>query len=119
VSSKRLYHVLELPKHLQVTILALLKLGPSSATAVSVVTGKARALESSYLNQLVTLKLVRKEQRMGPLHHGKPIVVCKEQRMGPLHHGKPIVVCKEQRMGPLHHGKPIVFFSVDLEALDW
>jgi hypothetical protein len=39
--------------------------------------------------------------------------------MGPLHHGKPIVVCKEQRMGPLHHGKPIVFFSVDLEALDW
>ena len=75
MSSKRLYHVLELPKQLQVTILALLKLGSSSATAVSVVTGKARAVESSYLNQLVTLKLVCKEPHVNPLHRGKPIVV--------------------------------------------
>jgi hypothetical protein len=66
---------LELPKHLQVTILALLKLGVSSALDVSVVTGKARALESSYLNQLVTLKLVCKEPRVDPLHRGNPIVV--------------------------------------------
>jgi hypothetical protein len=65
----------EVPKHLQVTILALLKLGSSTATAVSAVTGKARALESSYLNQLVTLKLVCKEQHVNPLHRGKPIVV--------------------------------------------
>ena len=50
VSSKRLYRVLELPKQLQVSILALLKLGSSSALDVSVVTGKARALESSYLS---------------------------------------------------------------------
>ena len=76
MSSKRLYRVLELPKHLQVSILALLKLGPSSATDVAVVTGKARALESSYLNQLVTLKLVCKEyRRVDPQHRGKPIVV--------------------------------------------
>jgi hypothetical protein len=75
VSSKRLYHVLELPKQLQVSILALLKLGVSSALDVSVVTGKARALESSYLNQLVTLKLVCKEQRVTPLHRGGPTVV--------------------------------------------
>jgi hypothetical protein len=65
----------ELPKHLQVTILALLKLGFSTATAVSAVTGKSRALESSYLNQLVTLKLVCKEQRVTPLHRGGPTVV--------------------------------------------
>ena len=75
VSSKRLYRVLELPKQLQVSILALLKLGSSSATDVSAVTGKARALESSYLNQLVTLKLVCKEPRVDPLHRGKPTVV--------------------------------------------
>jgi hypothetical protein len=86
VSSKRFYRVLELPKHLQVSILALLKLGSSSALDVSVVTGKARALESSYLNQLVTLKLV-----------------CKER----------------QRVDPQFQGQPKVFFSVDLEALDW
>jgi hypothetical protein len=75
VVSKSLYHVLELPKQLQVTILALLKLGPSSATSVTSVTGKTRALESSYLNQLVTLKLVCKEPRVTPLHRGKPTVV--------------------------------------------
>ena len=76
MSSKRFYRVLELPKHLQVSILALLKLGSSSALDVSVVTGKARALESSYLNQLVTLKLVCKErQRVDPLHRGQPKVV--------------------------------------------
>jgi hypothetical protein len=76
VSSKRFYRVLELPKHLQVTILALLKLGSSSALDVSVVTGKARALESSYLNQLVTLKLVCKErQRVDPQLQGQPKVI--------------------------------------------
>lgn len=75
MSSKGFFRILELPKHLQVTILALLKLGSSTATAVSAVTGKARALESSYLNQLVTLKLVCKEQHVNPLHRGKPIVV--------------------------------------------
>ena len=75
MSSKRFYRVLELPKHLQVTILALLKLGSSTAAAVASVTGKARALESSYLNQLVTLKLVCKEPRVDPLHRGKPTVV--------------------------------------------
>jgi hypothetical protein len=86
VSSKGFFRVLELPKHLQVTILALLKLGSSTAAAVASVTGKARALESSYLNQLVTLKLV-----------------CKER----------------QRVNPQLQGQPKVFFSVDLEALDW
>jgi hypothetical protein len=75
VSSKQFYRILDLPKHLQVTFLALIKLGPSSALDVSVVTGKARALESSYLNQLVTLKLVCKEPRVDPLHRGKPTVV--------------------------------------------
>ena len=76
VSSKQFYRILDLPKHLQVTFLALIKLGPSSALDVSVVTGKARALESSYLNQLVTLKLVCKGRQCVDLQvQGQPKVV--------------------------------------------
>ena len=78
ISRKRLYKILEFPKHLQVSILSLLKLGFGSASDVAVLTGKARAVESSYLNQLVVMKIVRREYR----------------------------------------GRK-VFFSVDLEALDW
>jgi hypothetical protein len=70
---------------LQVTILALIKLGPSTATAVSAVTGKARAVKSLYLNQLVVMKLVQKER---------------------------LAV-------PHHRGHAAVFFTVDLEVLDW
>ena len=86
-SSKQLYHVLELPKHLQVTILALIRKGKAcTASEMSQITGKARAVESSYLNQLVTLKFVKKE---------------KEAR------------CEHSQ------GNRKVFFSADLEALNW
>jgi hypothetical protein len=78
LSQKQLYQVLEFPKHLQVTVTTLLKLGSATATKVAKATGKARAVESSYLNQLVTMRIVKRE----------------------------------------HHGRT-VFFSVDLEALDW
>jgi hypothetical protein len=78
LSQKQLYQVLKFPKHLQVSLTSLLKLGLASADQVAAVTGKARAVESSYLNQLTIMHLVRKE----------------------------------------HRGRP-VFFSVDLEALDW
>jgi hypothetical protein len=84
--SKTLYNILELPKHLQTTILALIKSGPSTARSICSVTGKARAVESSYLNQLVVLKLVKKDSR------------------------RPDGVCQ---------GRFKVFFSADLEALDW
>ncbi len=59
---KQLYKILELPKHLQTTITALLKLGVATATDVSRVTGKARAVESAYLNQFVTMRVVFKER---------------------------------------------------------
>jgi len=78
ISQKRLYKILEFPKYLQVSILSLIKLGFASASDVAALTGKARAVESDYLNQLVVMKIVRKERRMRK-----------------------------------------VFFSVDLEALDW
>lgn len=46
--------ILSLPKHLQSAFLALNSLGTASASMVADITGKARAVESSYLNQLVT-----------------------------------------------------------------
>jgi hypothetical protein len=77
-SQKQLYKVLAFPKHLQVSLTSLLKLGLASADQVASVTGKARAVESSYLNQLALMQIVKKE----------------------------------------HRGRT-VFFSVDLEALNW
>ncbi len=59
---KQLFKILEFPKHLQTTISALLKLGVATATDVSKVTGKARAVESAYLNQFVTMRIVFKER---------------------------------------------------------
>jgi hypothetical protein len=63
MTGKYLYRVLEFPKHLQTTVVTLLKLGFATADDVAHVTGKARAVESGYLNQLVTMKIVRKERR--------------------------------------------------------
>ena len=88
ISAKQLYHVLELPKHLQTTLLALIrKAQPCTATEMALITGKARAIESSYLNQLVTLKFVKKEHSNGNRKHDR--------------------------------GSPKMFFSADLEALNW
>ena len=78
LSQKQLYHVLKFPKHLQVSLTNLLKLGLASAEQVAALTGKARAVESSYLNQLAVMRIVHKEHRSRK-----------------------------------------VFFSIDLEALDW
>ncbi len=54
--------ILHLPKHLQDTYKALLSTERSKATAemVAEITGKARAVESDYLNQLHTMGFVRK-----------------------------------------------------------
>jgi len=60
---KRLFRILEFPKHLQTTVITLLKLGHATATEVSESTGKARAVESGYLNQLVVMKVAHKERK--------------------------------------------------------
>jgi hypothetical protein len=70
LSQKQLYQVLKLPKHLQVSITSLLKLGLASAEQVAEVAGKARAVESAYLNQLTTMKIVRK------VHDGRKVFFC-------------------------------------------
>jgi ArsR family transcriptional regulator, lead/cadmium/zinc/bismuth-responsive transcriptional repressor len=63
MTQKRLYRILDFPKHLQVTALTLIKLGSATATEISAVTGKERAVESAYLNQLVVMQIVRKERQ--------------------------------------------------------
>ncbi len=57
-----LLKLLELPKHLQTTCLALLKLGAADASRVAEATGQSRAYASVRLNQLVTMKKARKER---------------------------------------------------------
>jgi len=54
--------LLELPQHLQITAAALCKLGRANAEMISKVTHRARAVESSYLNQLCALIGVKKER---------------------------------------------------------
>ena len=61
-NEKRLYRVLEFPKHLQITILSLLRLGRATAEDVASATGKCRAVESAYLNQLAVMKIVSKSR---------------------------------------------------------
>jgi hypothetical protein len=62
LNEKRLFKVLEFPKHLQTTLVTLLKLGQATAEDVAAWTGKARAVESAYLNQLYTMKIVIKSR---------------------------------------------------------
>jgi len=59
---RRIYKVLELPKHLQTTILTLMRQGVACAPDIASITGKARAVESAYLNQLCTMKIARKSR---------------------------------------------------------
>ena len=52
--------LIEIPDHLRRTILALLKLKKATADEIAKSTGRSRAIESSYLNQLVRLGYIRK-----------------------------------------------------------
>jgi len=54
--------LLKLPDHLRKTALAIDKLGEGTADEVASVTGRERAVESSYLNQLVRMGYVRKRR---------------------------------------------------------
>lgn len=50
--------LLSLPDHLRKTALTLIKLGRAMAEDVAKETGRARAIESAYLNQLVRMEYV-------------------------------------------------------------
>lgn len=55
--------LLALPDHLRKTALALGKLGEGRAEDVAKETGRERAVESSYLNQLVRMGYAKKKRR--------------------------------------------------------
>jgi len=62
------HEVLNLQGHLQKTALTLMGLEKASADEVSAKTGRGRAVESLYLNQLVQLGYAKKE-RIGRVVH--------------------------------------------------
>ena len=55
--------LLSLPDHLRKTAVTLCKLGQATADEVAGQTKRARAVESSYLNQLMLMGYVRKERK--------------------------------------------------------
>jgi len=55
--------LLTLPDHLRKSALALSTLREATATDLSKETGRVRAVESDYLNQLVSMGLVRKKRK--------------------------------------------------------
>lgn len=60
LEKNELIRLIELPNHLRETMLAVISLGEATATEVSKQTGRARASESSYLNQLRRLRYVKR-----------------------------------------------------------
>jgi len=55
--------LLSLPDHLRKSALALASLSEATATDLSKETGRVRAVESDYLNQLVSMGLVKKKRK--------------------------------------------------------
>lgn len=55
--------LLRLPDHLRQTFIALAKVGEGTAEDVSNITGRARAIESAYLNQLTHLGYAVKKRK--------------------------------------------------------
>lgn len=55
--------LLSLPDHLRKSALGLATLGEATATDISKETGRVRAVESDYLNQLVSMGLVKKKRK--------------------------------------------------------
>jgi len=62
VQTETLISLLSIPDHLRKTLLVTQLLGLVSASDVANRTGRARAVESGYLNQLRTIGLVKKER---------------------------------------------------------
>ena len=54
--------LLSLPDHLRKTAMAIVKLGEGTASRVASETGRVRAAESDYLNQLVEMGYVKKRR---------------------------------------------------------
>ena len=55
--------LLSLPDHLRKSAMGLATLGEATATDLSKETGRVRAVESDYLNQLVSMGLIKKKRK--------------------------------------------------------
>ncbi|MCJ7423625.1 transcriptional regulator [Candidatus Bathyarchaeota archaeon] len=55
--------LLSMPDHLRKTAMALCRLGRATADEIAEQTHRARAVESSYLNQLVIMTYLKKERK--------------------------------------------------------
>jgi len=55
--------LLSLPDHLRKSALSLATLGEGTATDISKETGRVRAVESDYMNQLVSMGLIKKKRK--------------------------------------------------------
>jgi hypothetical protein len=55
--------LLSLPDHLRKSAMSLSTLGEGTATDLSKETGRVRAVESDYLNQLVSMGLIKKKRK--------------------------------------------------------
>jgi len=55
--------LLSLPDHLRKSAMALSSLGEATATDLSKETSRVRAVESDYLNQLVSMGLIKKKRK--------------------------------------------------------
>ncbi|MBT0159504.1 hypothetical protein G4O51_05920 [Candidatus Bathyarchaeota archaeon A05DMB-2] len=64
--------LLQLPDHLRRTYLTVVSKGECDATVVSNLTGRCRAIESSYLNQLTRMGWLNK-RRISKTIHFRPI----------------------------------------------
>ena len=64
--------LLVLPDHLRVSYMAVAARGECSATVVSNVTGRCRAIESNYLNQLARMGWLSK-RRVSKTMHFRPV----------------------------------------------
>ncbi len=57
---KTLMRLLEVPDYLRRSLVALMRLGRANADQVSLITKRARSVESQHLNQLVLMNMVKK-----------------------------------------------------------
>jgi len=79
--------LLQLPDHLRMTYMRVAARGESNATLVSNLTGRCRAVESNYLNQLARMGWLNK-RRISKTIHFRPIseetvekiTVCRSKR---------------------------------------
>ncbi len=60
--------IASLPEHLRKTALTIATMGQATAEQVAVKTGRTRAAESDYLNQLTSREFLKKERRGREVH---------------------------------------------------